>query len=310
MALHTILGANGTIANVLLPVLQEHNENIRLVSRNPKPVNGAETIKANLLDREAVVNAVKGSAIVYLLVGITYEAKIWQKEWPVIMKNVIEACKLAGAKLVFFDNIYMYGKVDGIITETTPYHPISKKGVVRANIARMLEEEMQSGKLQALIARAADFYGPGATDKSAPGIYVFSNLKKGKKAFWPVNANVARSFNYTPDAARALYMLATHEQSFGQVWHLPCVQPALTGKAFVAMAATYMHTSAKVFVLPRWVLKIASWFNPSIKEIYEMLYQDEFPFRFSSAKFEKAFNFTPTPYETGIQVTAEWFRQH
>lgn len=42
-------------------------------------------------------------------------------------------------------------------------------------------------------------------------------------------------------------------------------------------------------------------------EAYEMNYQDEFPFQFSSAKFEKAFHFTPTPYEQAIKITAGWF---
>lgn len=55
--------------------------------------------------------------------------------------------------------------------------------------------------------------------------------------------------------------------------------------------------------------EVIGGFNPFMKEAYEMNYQDEFPFRFSSAKFEKAFDFTPTPYEDGVRVTAEWFLQ-
>src|SRR5690349_2758686 len=116
MALHTLLGANGTIATALVPVLQAHKEQIRLVSRTPKTVEGAESISANLLDREQVFQAVEGSAIVYLLVGLQYEAAVWRKEWPIIMGNVIDACKASQAKLIFFDNAYMYGKVDGVIT--------------------------------------------------------------------------------------------------------------------------------------------------------------------------------------------------
>jgi nucleoside-diphosphate-sugar epimerase len=47
-----------------------------------------------------------------------------------------------------------------------------------------------------------------------------------------------------------------------------------------------------------------------MKEAYDMNYQDEFPFRFDSSKFEKAFNFKPTPYEEGIHKTGEWILQH
>ncbi|QEC40987.1 NAD-dependent epimerase/dehydratase family protein [Pseudobacter ginsenosidimutans] len=309
MGLHTILGANGTIADALVPVLQANNEKIRLVSRKPKPVPGAETFTADVTSREQVFAAVKGSEIVYLLVGIQYNIDVWRRDWPVIIRNVIDACKAANATLVFFDNAYMYGKVDGPITEETPYRPSSKKGQVRAGIATTLQEEMRSGGLKAIIARAVDFYGPGVTEKSAPGLLVFTNMRKGKKAQWFINPNVPRSYNYTPDAGKALYMLAKTPSATGQVWHLPTVDPPLTGKQFVAMAAKYMNASDKVKVLPRWILKIAGLFNPFIKEMYEMHYQDELPFVFNSSKFEKAFDFKPTSWEEGIRQTAEWYKQ-
>jgi nucleoside-diphosphate-sugar epimerase len=262
-----------------------------------------------VLNHEQVRRAVEGSQVVYLLVGIQYDHRVWARDWPVIMQNVIDACKATGARLVFFDNVYMYGKVDGAMTEATPYHPTSKKGAVRAGVARRLQAEMAANTLQAVIARAVDFYGPRVTDKSAPGVYVFSNLKKGKTAQWPINADVPRAFNYTPDAARALYLLATRPEACGQVWHLPAAQPALTGREFVRLAARHLGGSGNVRVLPRWVLKAIGWFNPFMKEAYEMNYQDAFAFRFDSSKFEKAFGFIPTPYEEGIKATAEWYAQ-
>ncbi|MEJ5962854.1 NAD-dependent epimerase/dehydratase family protein [Pedobacter immunditicola] len=307
MALHTILGANGTIATALLPVLKENNENIRLISRNPKPVPGTETIAADVLNFNELLNAVQGSSVIYLLVGITYDTKQWRREWPIIMRNVIAACKETKARLVFFDNVYMYGKVDGPMTEETPYNPCSEKGKVRAAIAEMLQQEMKAGTIKAVIARAVDFYGPGVTDKSAVSVMVFSRLKKGKSAQWFINPDVPRACSYTPDAAKAVYLLAKNDAAFGQVWHLPTAQPALTGRQFISTAAKYMNTSAKVTVLPKWLLKMLGWFNPFLKEIIEMTYQDEYPFIFDATKFEKAFNYQPVPYEQGIKETADWF---
>jgi nucleoside-diphosphate-sugar epimerase len=310
MALHTLLGANGTIATELVPILQANNEKIRLLSRNPKPVAGAETRTADVLNRQQVTDAVAGSDIVYLLVGIQYDHKIWKANWPVIMRNTIDACKAANAKLIFFDNIYAYGLVKGKITESTPFHPASKKGEVRAAVDQMLLDEMHAGKINAVIAKATDFYGPRSTDKSAAGILVFDRLKKGGTAQWMANADLPRSFNYTPDAARGLYILATHEESFGQTWHLPVSSPDLTGRQFIAIAAKHMNGKNKVQVLPKWMLKIVGWFSPLIRESNEMLYQYEYPLQFDSAKFEKAFHFKPTSYEEGIRATAEWFLSH
>ncbi len=84
-------------------------------------------------------------------------------------------------------------------------------------------------------------------------------------------------------------------------------QSALTGRQFVRLAAQYMQAPETVLVLPKWLLKGTGWFNPFMREAYEMNYQDAYPFLFSSAKFEKAFHFKPTSYEEGIMATATWF---
>ena len=310
MDVHTVLGANGTIAKELVPILFKNKEKIRLVSRNPNPTDRAETRQADVLKYEQLACALEGSSFVYMLIGIQYDHQRWKRDWPIIMRNVIEACQANGAKLIFFDNAYMYGKVNGLITEETPYNPCSKKGKVRAEVARMLLHEMKEGNIEACIARAVDFYGPGVTEKSAPGTLVFDKMRKGKTAQWLINPDVPRSFNYTPDAASALYTLAKCPKAYGEIWHLPSVEPALVGREFIRLAATYMNAQNKVNVLPKWLLKAIGWFNPFMKEAYEMNYQDEFPFRFSSKKFEQAFDFVPTSYEEGVKTTAQWYLEN
>jgi nucleoside-diphosphate-sugar epimerase len=307
MALHTILGANGTIATELFPVLRSSREQIRLVSRNPKPVDGAETFVADILNRDQVFQAVEGSDIVYLLIGLQYDIKTWRVSWPVIMRNTIDACIAAKAKLIFFDNVYMYGKVEGKMTESTPFNPCSKKGKVRMELNDMLLGEMKSGRLQAIIAKAADFYGPRATDKSAAGIMIFDRMKKGKSAQWLGNKHLPHSFTYTPDAAKGLYLLANTNSAYGQIWHLPSTLPALTGEEFISMAAKYMKGKSRIQILPKWLIMTLGWFIPFMKELGEMFYQNDFSYEFDSSKFQKAFQFRPTTYEDGIRETAEWY---
>ena len=120
--------------------------------------------------------------------------------WPRVMSNTIEACKRAGAKLIFFDNVYMYGKVNGPMTEATPFNPCSKKGEIRSNIATTLINGWKSGDLTGMIARAADFYGPDSRN-GVPNLLVFEPFSRGKKASWLVNDSVPHSYTYTPDEA-------------------------------------------------------------------------------------------------------------
>src|SRR6476660_9925839 len=157
----TILGAGGAIGNELVKLFAAKNQPFRLVGRSPKATPGAtETLAADLTDTDQTIRAVAGSSVVYLLVGLKYDRQVWQDMWPRIMSNTIEACKRAGAKLIFFDNVYMYGKVSGPMTEETPFNPCSMKGEIRAQIATTLLSEITKGNLTGLIARSADFYGP------------------------------------------------------------------------------------------------------------------------------------------------------
>src|SRR5882724_3399223 len=174
----TILGAGGVIANEVVKLLSARKQPFRLVARHARPVPAAtEIISADLSDKDQAIRAVAGSSIVHLLVGLKYDHKLWAEMWPRIMANTIEACKRAGARLIFFDNVYMYGKVSGPMTEETPFNPRSRKGEIRAKIATTLMNEWKSGALTGMIARSADFYGPDAQN-AVPNLLVFEPLAR------------------------------------------------------------------------------------------------------------------------------------
>jgi len=292
------------LANVLIA----NNEKVKLVSRKLHNIHGAESVIADLSNYEQVKDAVEDNSIVYLLAGLQYNIKVWQEFWPLIMKNTIEACKEKNAKLIFFDNVYMYGRVIGKMHENTPVNPCSKKGEVRAKIAELLLEEIKQNNITALIARAADFYGPYASSSSIPYVMVFVNLLKGKKAQWLANVNVKHSYTYTMDCGKALYLLSKDSSAFNQVWHMPTAAPAITGRQFIEIASNYLKVSNKYTVLSKYMVKIAGLFNGTIKEVYEMLYQNEFDYEFDSSKFEKYSNFMPTPYTQGIENTLDFYK--
>jgi nucleoside-diphosphate-sugar epimerase len=305
--MQTILGAGGPIANELAKILATQQASYRLVSRHTQPLPGAETVSADLSDRSAVMRAVEGSSIVYLLAGLKYDIAVWRKLWPVIMDNVIEACKRSQAKLLFFDNVYMYGKVIGPMTETTPYNPSSKKGEVRARIATRLMEEVKAGHITAIIARAADFYGP-AVANSAANLLVFAPLAKRSTPSWLVNANVPHSMTYTPDAARGVAMLASRATAWNQVWHLPTTPAPPTGREFIAMAAREFRAKPKFRVLGRPMIRVVGWFKSDIREAYEMLYQSDSPYLFDSTRFAREFGFSGTAYADGVRITAASYK--
>jgi len=305
---HTILGAGGSIGNALTYELLRSKESVRLVSRSNYSITGAESFKADISSYEETLNSVKGSDIVYLLAGIPYDRKIWTEFWPKIMKNAIDACKNVGAKLIFFDNVYMYGKVEGKMTEESPYFPNSIKGEIRATIANMLTVEMRHNNLQAIIARSADFYGPYASNTSVLYFLAIDKMMKNKKAQWLVDDTKIHSYTYTLDCAKALNLLWNKKECYQQVWHLPTCNQAITGKEYIQLIAKELEVEPNYMVLKKWMLILAGLFDKTVFESFEMIYQNEYDYEFNSTKFNQYFNFKPTSYEAGIHETIEFFK--
>ncbi len=303
--MQTILGAGGSIGVELAKALPAFTDRIRLVSRAPREVNaGDELFAADITDAAAVDKAVSGSEVVYLTVGFPYRIKIWEERWPVTMRNVMDACKRYNARLVFFDNMYMYDR-DHLqhMTEETPVRPTSKKGTVRKQIADMLMSEVKQGNLTALIARSADFSGGKS---SILHQLVTDNLLKGKKANWLSDAGKIHSFTFVPDAAKGTAILGNTPDAFNQVWHLPTDSSKLTGKQWIELVAGALNANPRYSILSPFMLGLLGIFIPVLKEVKEMAYQYDRDYFFDSGKFNRRFSYTPvTPREAVERLLAE-----
>ncbi|KAB2909152.1 MAG: NAD-dependent epimerase/dehydratase family protein [Ignavibacteriales bacterium] len=301
----TILGGGGAIGEPLARELTAYTDKIRIAARNPKKINETDRVlKFDLLNKESTRAAVKGSEIVYLVAGLKYSAKVWQQQWGIVLENVLSACKEEGAKLVFFDNVYSYGKVEGEMTEETPLNPCSKKGEVRAKLNIRLNDEYTKGNLQAAVVKAADFYGP-RVGSSLYNLLVLNNMVKGKKAMWMNNPAAIHSFTYTPDAAKATAMVGNTPDAYNQVWHAPTDTHKITAEEMVRLTAGLLGVEPKIQVLGNAMLRLAGIFQPTVMEMVEMTYQTKYDYIFNSSKFMKAFNFSPTPYAAGIAACVD-----
>jgi nucleoside-diphosphate-sugar epimerase len=305
--MQTILGGGGTIGTVLAQELSKYTDQIRIVSRNPKKINDTDQLfPADLSDVSQVKKAIEGSEVVYLTVGFDYSRKVWREKWPPLMAAVIEGCIEHQAKLVFFDNVYLYDRnAIGHMTEESAVNPSSEKGKVRAEIAGMIMDNVKRGDLTALIARSADFYGPH-NEKSVLVESVVNNFKKGKPADWFARLDKTHTFTFTPDAAKATALLGNTADAFNQIWHLPTDPSLLTGKEWIEMFATAMTVAPKSRALPIWMMGILGLFIPILSEFKEMAYQYDRDYFFDSSKFMKRFpDFKVTTPQEGVKATLE-----
>ena len=297
--IHTILGAGGPVSNALASQLQNNTATLRLVSRRPIAATGATSwTRADLTNYDETLAAAKGSDVIYLCAGLAYDKNIWREQWPKVMNNAISAAKQNNARLIFFDNVYSYGLVNGPMTEDTPYNPVSVKGEIRAKIATQLMEEAKAGNIKASILRGADFYG-AETLNSLYDLMVLAKYAKKEKAQWVGDVSKLHVFTYIPDAGKAMYLLGQHPESDNQIWHAPTAAP-LSGDQFIKLAADVFGVKASYMSINKLMMRIFGLFNKNVGEMVEMYYQYDHDYIFNSDKFEKAFNVKPTAYRDGI----------
>ncbi|MGH1517223.1 NAD-dependent epimerase/dehydratase family protein [Chryseobacterium sp. JK1] len=301
--MQTILGANGQIGEELARELKRnYTSDIRIVSRKAAKVNDTDTVfSADLSDREKAIEAVKGSEVAYFTLGLPMDTELWEKQFLLILKNVIDACIINKTKLVFFDNTYMYPQNSQILTEQTQFSPVGRKGKIREKMANMLLKEMEAGTIEAVICRAPEFYGPGKT-QSITNSLIFNAIKEDKKLKVPLREDKIRSLIWTPDASRATALIGNTPDAFGQTWHLPVDHHKLTYQEFIALASQVYGQEFRYSVIPKFAFKIGALFNKNAKELQELLPRYEYDNIFDDSKFRKRFpEFQVTTYRQGIE---------
>lgn len=297
--MQTILGAGSPIGRELAKCLADYTDKVKLVSRNPRAVKGNEILaRGDLSNPSFLDESVKDSEIVYVTIGFEYRTGVWRSHWPLFMENLISACKKYNSKIVFLDNMYMYSHEHiGNMTEETPVNPESRKGKVRAMVAGMLTKAAEKGEVNAIIARAADFYGPGVNNSGLTQT-VYNNLLKGKNPVWVGNPDKIHSFTFSGDIGRGMAILGNTPEAYNRVWHLPTHEEKITSRDIIELFMKEMKTEKKINSMGPAAISILGLFIPVLREIKDVYYQFDRDYYFNSSKFNKEFNYKPvTPPE-------------
>jgi nucleoside-diphosphate-sugar epimerase len=303
--LHVVLGA-GPLGLAVARHLASRGDRVRAAARSARAdlPEGVEVVGVDLAVEADAKRACEGATVVYHCVNPPY-AK-WPELHPPIMGAIIEGAATAGARLVFGDNLYAYGPVDGPLTEDLPQLARGPNGRVRAQIAETLLRAHKTGRIRAAIGRASSFFGPHAHE-STVGDRVFARAVIGKAAQVLGDPDLPHTVTYIEDFGRALVTLGERDEALGGVWHVPNAE-AVTLRRFVQMVFESAGHPFRLRTAPRWGIAMAGLFNPTMRAVKEQLYQSERPWVVDSTKFERTFGWTATPLREAVAATVAWFR--
>ena len=268
---------------------------------------GARFVACDALDREAVAATARQGEQFVVTIGFPYSGEVWREVWPKAIGNFVAACEATGARMVFIDNLYMYGPQTGPLVETTPLTSYGRKPAARAAATRIWMEACARGSARVAALRAPDFYGPGV-GLSFLGDTAIGAMAKGKAAFFIGSPDIPHDYAYVPDIGRAAAtLLSAPDTAYGQAWHVPCA-PTRATRAILQLAADVLGVPLRLNILPELLLGPLGLFVPFLREAREMRFTFDRPYRVDAGKFAKAFWSDPTPFEEGVRRTALAFR--
>jgi len=179
---------------------------------------GLQWLQGDAMQRADVVSAALQGAPATLIVHAVNPPgyRHWQQLVLPMIDNSIAAARATGARILLPGTIYNYGP-DALpeLTESSPQHPVTRKGAVRVELEQRLRTAADDG-VRSLIVRAGDFFGPHAGNNwLSQGL-----VKPGREVTaitYPGKPGLGHQWAYLPDVAETMLQLVNRPGSTGHV---------------------------------------------------------------------------------------------
>ncbi len=306
---HVVFGATGAYGYSVIRKLIENGYKVKGVARDAGKAmallpENVEIAEADVMKEDEISRVCKDASVLYL--GHNFPYSQWKNHYVNSILNILKGCEGSKPLVVFPGNVYGYGKFQRLpVDESHPLNAISEKGILRNKIEAILWDYHSKGKINLIIPRFADFYGPNVTNDLYGAM--FRNAILNKAVIWPVNADVEHNFTYIDDAAEATLLMVRDPKAYGKVFHVS--GPTITARKFIEEIFHSTGNRAVIKVLSRNLIRAVGIINSNARGLVELLYEYEDPYVIDDTRLLKEFpNFSHTSYNVGIRRTVDWFK--
>jgi len=225
----------------------------------------------------------------------------WAVNIPAITAQVIAAAKASGATVIIPGNIYNFGNQPGVLSESTPQTPHTRKGKIRVE----MEQAYRDAGVQTIILRAGNFIDPDRNG-DVMSLLILREARKHKIAY-SGSPDTMQAYAYVPDWARAAVKLAEMSDGLSRFEDIPFPGHGFSMTDLKAHLDRVVGHTFRLTPFPWWFMTAMSPFMEVAREMREMRYLYEMDHRISAEKFDRVLpDFKPTPLcdvmEAGLPV--------
>ncbi|PDT05972.1 hypothetical protein CO666_04145 [Rhizobium chutanense] len=300
-----VLGATGGIGGAIARTLLARGWRIRALNRDVAKASRSEPafdwVQGDAMNAGDVLRAAYGVGLIVHAVNPP-GYRDWERLVLPMLDNTIAAARTVGARIVLPGNVYNFGP-DALPapTEESPQHPLTRKGAIRVEMERRLE----AAGVGAIIVRAGDFFGPGATANSWFSSGLVTPGKPVGTIKNPGRCGVGHQWTYLPDMAETIAQLIERADRLPPfaVYHMDGFWDA-DGMQMAEAIRRVAGGKAKIGRFPWWIVPLAAPFIPLMREIKEMRYLWTVPLRMSNAKLVAELGKEPrTPIDEAVRAS-------
>lgn len=309
MTQFALFGAAGAIGHSLVDAVKQRAGSYRVVGRDTAKLQRAfgddpraEISGWNPDDAASVRAAARGVDTLIYLVGVPYNHF---ELHPQIMRKTLDGAVAEGVRrILLIGTVYPYGMpVTAKVTEEHPRNPTTFKGRMRKEQEDLLLAADAEGKVEAVILRLPDFYGPGVEASFLDR--VFKAAVNGGTADMIGPIDTPHEFIYVPDVGPVALDLVAKSEARGRWWNLAGAG-VTTQRKMAEMAFAQTGRKPKIRVAGKTTLRLMGLFNPFMRELVEMEYLQTNPVLMDDSALTKLLGgVKKTSYEEGVRKCVE-----
>ena len=269
-----VLGITGGYGRCIAEELVEQGWSVRALVRDVERARATigalaervELVLGDVLESGSVVAASAGCQVIVHGVNVPYDR--WDELVVPIAREIAGAAATLGATILFPGNVYNFAPGVGV-DESTEFDAPTRKGALRIEIERVLEDATEEGA-RVIVLRGGDFFGVG--HDSSWMFQILGSAARGGAISMPQVDGVRHAWCYLPDFASAHVALLDVEglepyEAFHFAGHVTD-RSELTR----ALRDALGDPSRKVRQVPWIVLRVMGVFQPVLREVVKMRY--------------------------------------
>ena len=306
-----VLGATGGIGGEVARQLRDAGWTVRALKRGlgqaKEQRDGITWLRGDAMNRDEVMRAARGcAAIVHAVNPPGY--RHWGELVLPMVDNTIAAAIAERATVVLPGTVYNYGPdALPLLTEDSPQHPATRKGAIRVELERRLQAATAHGA-RVIIVRAGDFFGPRAGNN-----WFSQGLIKPGRPITAINLpgepGIGHQWSYLPDVAHTMVALLARGDRLEPFapfhmaghWDADGMQMAA---AIQRSVVRHGGPNPRLRAFPWWLMRLASPFVVTLRELLEMRYLWRQPVRMGNARLVAVLGKEPhTPLDGAVDAT-------